>query len=172
MSDDDTVRVNHIVPRHVREAAQKKTDHGELSERVRSLYRRTAFGEDYDENATIKMELERVRDEKDEKRAKMRELRAELESLESKETRLEEKVSKHESLEQKYEGHLESLESALKSGNSLSEKDARVEMAANTGECEPEEVIQTLKERNPEIPDHAFTQAVGSDEWDGVGGGR
>lgn len=172
MSDDDHVRVNHRVPNHVRDAAQDKTEHGELSELVRNLYKRVAFGEDVAQHDTVKLELERVRDEKDDVRRQIRELEAELETIESKERRLEEKLSKHNSRQDKYEGHVESLESQLLDGTHISPSHPGVQRAANVGECDGEDVIDDLRERNPEVPDYAFEDMMHAErEWTGLRNG-
>lgn len=171
MSDDENVQVKHLVPEHVRDAAQDETKHGELSELVRGLYQRVAFGEEVEERESLKKELERTRDKKDDIRAEIRELQAELQSIETKETRLEEKLSEFVEDEQKYIGHLESLESQLYEGANVDSGHGGVERAANTGKCDPEDVIGDLKERNPEIPDYAFEKALHSDEeWNGIEG--
>ncbi len=172
MSGDDHVRVTHRVPSHVRDAAQDRTEHGELSEEVRSLYQRIAFGEEVAEHDTVRRELERVRDEKDDTRRQIRELQAELEELERRETRLEEKLSKHTSRQDKYEGHLEALETQLRDGTHIWPDHPGVKRAANTAEMEPEEVIEELQERNPEVPDYAFQDAMHADRvWTGFGDG-
>lgn len=173
---DDHVRVTHRVPEHARDAAQSKTEHGELSDLVRGVYRRIAFGEDVDQHESVKMELERVRDEKDETQAKIRELQADLESLRTKETRLEEKLSEHTSREQKYEGHLDQLEAQLLDGSHIPKSYNGVVQAAKEGEKEPEDVIDELKERNPQVPEYAFEEIQHAQyRWSGVdgkGGGR
>lgn len=169
MSDDKHKRVNHRVPEHVRDAAQDQTEHGELSELVRGLYRRVAFGEDVEQHETAKMELQRVRDEKDEKRSRIRELQTDLEALERKETRLEERVSEHQGRKQKYLGHLESIEGSLLDGKNVWTGHGKVQRAAQVAGCDTDAVIEDLKDRNPEIPDHAFRSAMDADEsWDGV----
>lgn len=171
MSDDDHVRVTHRVPEHVRESAQDQTEHGELSELVRGLYQRIAFGEEVEERESLKKELERARDKKDDVRAEIRELQAELQSIETKETRIEEKLSEFVEDEQKYIGHLESLESQLYEGTNIDSGHGGVKRAANIGKCEPEDVINDLRDRNPEIPDYAFEKALHSDDdWGGVEG--
>lgn len=172
MSDEDTARVTHLVPEHVRDAAKDKTEHGELSEHVRNLYRRIAFGEDVAEHETVRMELERVRDEKDETRRQIRELQSDLEAIERKEARLEEKLSQHTSRQDKYEGHLEALETQLAQGAHISTTHPGVDRAANVGDVEKDEVITDLKERNPSVPDHAFVDAMNTNRrWNGFDDG-
>lgn len=172
MSDEETVQVSHLVPEHVKDAAKEKTEHGELSEHVRNLYRRMAFGEDVAEHETVKMELERVRDEKDDVRRKIRDLQSDLEAIERKETRLEEKLNQHTSRKDKYEGHLESLETQLAQGAHISTTHPGVKRASNVGNVDKDEVITDLRERNPSVPDHAFVDAMNTDRrWNGFDDG-
>jgi chromosome segregation ATPase len=158
------------MPKHLREAAKERTDHGELSERVRDLYRRIAFGEEVADHESAQRELHRVREEKDEARSDIRDRQADLEALERKETRLEERLNEHKSREDEYQGHLKSIEAHLYDGGHVFPTHGLVKEASRTAECEPEEVIDDLKERNPKIPDYAFKQAMESDQaWYGVG---
>lgn len=166
---DEFVRVGHRVPGHLRDAAQANTEHGELSEMVRSLYRRIAHGDSDGGAESIAIELERVRAKKDELREEVRKLQNELQSLEQQETRLEEKLTTHRSRQDKYEGHLESLEQQLRNGTRVFAEIPSVQQAGSTAGKSPEEVIEDLKERNPIIPDHAFESGLHTTrKWEGV----
>lgn len=170
MSEDDYVRVSHRVPQHVREAAQQNTEHGELSELVRSLYGRIAFG-DVDGGAeSIAIELERTRAKKDDLREEIRELQNELQTVEQQETRLEEKLTTHRSRKDKYEAHIESLEQLLYDGTHVDPGHPVVEKAADAANLNPEEVIAELQERNSHIPDYAFIPVRDAERrWRGAG---
>lgn len=169
MSDDDHVRVGHRVPKHVRDAAQASTEHGELSEMVRSLYRRVGHGDAEGGADSVAIELERVRAKKDDLRDEIKTLQTELQTLEQQETRLEEKLTKHRSRQDKYEGHLESLEQQLRDGTRVFGELPSVKRAASTVGKSEEEVVYDLKDRNPDVPDHAFESGLHSTEtWEGV----
>lgn len=171
MTDDDHVRVGHRVPEHVREAAQQNTEHGELSEMVRSLYKRVAFGDADGGVESIEVELERTRAEKDELREEIRELQNELQTVEQHETRLEEKLSAHRSREDKYDAFLESLEDRLYEGQHIDPGHPTVEKAAAAANTEPEAVIADLQERNSHIPEYAFVPMEDAERrWTGVTG--
>lgn len=170
MSDDeDFVRVTHRVPQHVRESAQQNTEHGELSELVRSLYNRIAFGDAEGGAESIQIELERVRAEKDELRDQIRRLQNELQTVEQRETRLEEKLSTHRSRKDKYEAHLESLEELLYDGSHIDPGHSVVQKAASAANTSAEDVVEHLQERNPDIPKYAFVDARSAENrWTGV----
>lgn len=166
---DEKVQVSHLVPEHTRDAAKSNAEHGELSEKVRVLYESIAFGEDIGERSQIERELQSVRSEKDDIRKEIRELQADLESLEKREARLEERVSNLSSKEDKYEGAIEMLEEQLYNGTRVDPNHGGVKRAAGLTDAKPEAVIKTLKERNPNIPDHAFKQKMyTSQEWNGM----
>lgn len=169
MTDDDYVRVTHRVPEHTREAAQQNTEHGELSELVRSLYGRIAFGDSDGGAESIEIELERVRAKKDELREQIREFQNELQTVEQQETRLEEKLSTHRSRQDKYEAHIESLEQLLYDGTHVWPGHPIVEKAAQAANRDPEDVVEDLQDRNPQIPEYAFEDAMHADRtWNGI----
>lgn len=169
MTDDtETVQVSHLVPKSARETAQAKTDHGELSEKVRSLYETIAFGEELGERSQIERELRSVREQKDEKRSEIRQLQADVESLEKRESRLEERLSEMSSREDKYEGAIEMLEEQIYDGQNVFPGHTGVQRAAGLADVEPEGVIQTLKDRNPNVPDHVYKQKLHTNKkWRG-----
>lgn len=92
MSDEDTVKTTVQMPRHLRDAAKEQTDHGELSERVRSLFREIAFGEDVSRREGRKLELERIRDKKSELMEQKRATSRRIAELAEKESRLEDEL--------------------------------------------------------------------------------
>lgn len=157
-TDDEMVRTTIQMPRNIRDEAKNQTEHGELSEMVRDLFREVAFGEEINKREQYKKQLERVRDEKDEVRGEIRDLQSRLDTLEDKESRLEERLSESTSLKDKYDGMLEMLEQTLYSGTHVDKNHGAVERAANTAGVEPEDVIEDLKDRNPEVPDYAFVR--------------
>lgn len=170
MSDEGGyVRVGHRVPEHIRDAAKENTDHGELSEMVRSLYKRIAHGDTEGGVESVAIELERIRAKKDDLRDQVRKLQNELQALEQEETRLEEKLTSRRSRQDKYEGRLESLEAMLLNGSHVDADAPAVRDAADELGCTAEDVIEDLKQRNPSAPDYAFEPMDQADyRWHGV----
>lgn len=165
---DDQVRVTHLVDRSARDVAQDRTDHGEMSEKVRALYEVEAFGEDMGQRSQLERELDAVRDEKDSIRAEIRRLESEFESLGDREKRIESSLSNLSSKEDKFDGALEMLEQQLYGGAHVDPKHPGVKRAAGLASSQPEQVIQTLKDRNPGVPHHAFVQKLHTNKsWDG-----
>lgn len=155
--DEEIVRITHRVPKRVRTAAQKQTEHGELSEMVRELYQSVAYGSGWNKEDSLKLDLERVRAEKDRIRGEISTLQTQLENVERRETRLEERIAQ-QSEQDKFEGHLESLESLLQNGAHVWNGHAGVETAANAGEVSQQQVIDELQKRNPSVPGEQFEE--------------
>lgn len=161
MSDDTHVRVNHRVPEHVRDTAQKKTEHGEMSERVRAIYRQVAYGEVYDERSQLQARLDEVTDELSDARRKRNDIESRISDLESEADKLKRRLSEQDTESAEYNAQLESIESELHEGRRITAENAAVKTAAEKRGVQPAEVIDQLKERNPDVPDVAFTFATG-----------
>lgn len=166
---DETVQVTHRIPKHVRDAAQEATERGVLSEAVRNVYRAAAHGETFDghervaaELASIDAERERLsaqREHADERLATLEERRADLESVSDREA----------DRSTDYEAELDQIEADLHDGMHVFEEHGVVQQAAQAGGVTPAEVIEELKERNPEVPDYAFVARHESDyRWTGT----
>lgn len=153
---DDDVRISVQMRRQLREDAKRNAERGELSEEVRDLYRRIAYGSDgTSENSELeqaKAELEDVRDRIDDLRKQRRKIDAEIESQESRAARLEERISSLEEKDDKFDTVVDTLETMLYDGSRIFPE--RVDDAVNAGR-----VIQELKDRNPDVPDCAFRLA-------------
>lgn len=168
----DKAQVNFTVEESAKELAKEKLEHGELSQRLRERIQQIAFGEELSKRAQKQERLEELREKKDNLRSDKREIEADIEDVEQEITRIEEQLDNLERREDKYETSLEMLEESLYDGQRIFEEHGQVQKAAKLGEKEPEDVIAELKERNPEIPDHAFKQKLQSPEpWDGIENG-
>jgi chromosome segregation ATPase len=154
MSDkDDEVRFNVKMTRRLRDDAKRNTDRGELSEDVRDLFRRKAYGisgtSDNSELQQAKAEIANVRDRIDDLRRDRRKIDAEIETQETRAARLEERISKLEEKGDNFNAVVETLESMLLDG-------ARVFPERVDDDLDAERVISELKDRNSDVPDHAF----------------
>lgn len=174
LDDAESARVTHVVPQPVRDAAQERTERGELSERVRDLYRIVATGGVTGSRDQLKLELERVRSKKDRLRGEIEDIQAQLHDLERREQRLEERVDQHQSRKDRYLGHLESLEQRIHAGQAAPPEHGAVEQAADIAGKTPEAVIEDIRERNPGLPDRAFVRQdtlAPHEQWRGTAGG-
>lgn len=153
---DEEVRFNVKMRRQLRDDAKRNSERGELSEDVRDLFRRKAYGvdgtTDNSELERAKAELRDVRERTDDLRKERRRIDAEIETQETRAARLEERISKMEEQGEKFETVVDTLESMLLNG-------ARVFPERVDNDVDAERVINELKQRNPDVPDHAFRLA-------------
>lgn len=169
MTDEDTVRVVAEVPESVKETAKDKLEYGGISREIRETLERIAFGEDLTQRSRLERQREAVADDLRELREQRREIDAKIESAEERITAIDQKLSTITSREDKFEAKLEELEAQLYDGVRLWDDHGAVRRAAQTGGVEPEQVIRTLKERNPDIPEYAYQQALHDNEtWGGL----
>ena len=162
MSDED-VRFNVAMSRRLRDDAKRNTERGELSQDVRDLFRRKAYGSagtsDNTELEQKQAELNDVRDRIDDLRKERRRIDAEIETQESRATRLEERISKLEEGSEKFDTVLKTLEKMLLDGS-------RIYPERVDDELEADRVIQELRSRNPDVPDEAFRLSKPDEPFD------
>lgn len=170
MSDEDTVQVSVNVPRDVKETAKGKLDYGGLSREVRELLERIAYGEDLGQRSRLERRRDQLQDELRDARKRRREIDAEIETLEDRLSGVDDKLSNITTREDKFEAKLEELEAKLRQdGMRLDPEHGAVKRAAQTGGIEPEGVVETLKDRNPDVPEYAFTDGLNDrHEWTGL----
>lgn len=120
----------------------------------------------------IDMRINQKREEEEMILQHINELEDDLEDVREEKQALLSKKAEMEEEQDAYEEHLEDLEKFLLQGRHLDPSHPRVKNAANIGDVEPTEVIEDLKERNPEVPDYAFIDGLHADQsWDGFDGG-
>jgi len=162
MSDEE-VRFNVVMPERLRDDAKRNTERGELSQDVRDLFRRKAYGSGgTSENSELEQaqaELADIRDRIDELRRERRRIDAEIETQESRATRLEERISKLEESSDRFETVVETLESLLLDGS-------RIYPERVDDELNADKVIQELRSRNPDVPDEAFRLSKPDEPFD------
>jgi len=158
MTDNDKL-VNFKAPEESVEEAKSGLEHGELSEELRATINRLAHGADVAEETRLTDRLRTLREEQ-------RDLRTERDNIESK---IDEKSREIERVEQRldalrdqqgeYDGVLAMLEEDLNNGVRILGGSDKIKRAAKLGDCEVNDVVADLKERNPDVPIEAFTQA-------------
>lgn len=168
MSGDDRTQVHFTVDRNAKELAKEKLEFGELSNLLRDEVHRVAFGEEISKREQLQERLNQLREERDELRSEKRQIETDIEEKETEIARVEERLSGLERKEDRYEATLEMLEETLLEGGRVFEDHGQVIKASKVGGKEPEDVIAELKERNPNVPDHAFVEMFKDrTEWAG-----
>jgi len=157
MSDDE-VRYNVKMPERLREDAKRNTERGELAKEVRKVFRRIAYGaSSVDETSELdktKAELREVRRQIDDLRRERGRIDNEIESQETRAARLEERVQSLESERDEIQQAIEMLENMLQNGERMFVK--RIKNAADVDGDTAAEIQQRLRDRNADVPDHAF----------------
>ncbi len=144
-------------------------------ERTNKEVAKTAFWREFggERQELIDMKISQKEDEEEMILQHINELKEDLEDVREEKQAL---LSKREELEEEqnaYEEHLQEMEEFLLQGRHLDPSHPRVENAARVGDVDPTEVIEELKDRNPEVPDYAFVDGLHAEEtWNGFEGGR
>lgn len=156
---DDKDQVNFTVDADAKESAKKRLEHGEFSAKLRQRVHELAYG-------TEVTERKRLQEKRQEKRQNVRDLTHEIEGLKEERNREEREIERIDSRldaladdDGEFEGFLQAIESDLHEGYRVDPNHGKVERAAEIGDCKPSDVIEALKERNPEVPDEAFRDA-------------
>lgn len=168
--DEEMVPVRAYIKESVHEIAKEKLEHGGISREIRETMNEVAFGEELTQRNRLERQREDVKGSLQNKRAERREIDAEIETLEENVQSIDEKLASITEEEDKYEAKLEEIESQLRcDGIRVWDDMPMVTRAAATGGVEPNGVIQTLKERNPDVPSYAFKDGFGDEhDWNGV----
>jgi vacuolar-type H+-ATPase subunit I/STV1 len=173
MSDDDTetARVVADVPADVKETAKEKLPFGGISEEIQATLERIAYGEELGQRSRLERRREELQADLRDARERRREIDAEIATLEDRISGVDDKLSNLTTREDKFEAKIEELEAMLRQdGTRLDPNHAAVKRAAETGGVEPEGVVETLKERNPDVPPYAFEDGLHDrNTWDGLG---
>lgn len=170
MSGEETTRVVADVPVSVKDAAKEKLEYGGISREIQETLERIAFGEDLTQRSRLERQREELQEELRQKREQRRELDAEIENYEQRVSAIDDKLSNVTTREDKFEAKLEELEAKLRvDGMRLDPNHPAVARAAQTGGMEPEGVVETLKDRNPDVPVYAYEDGLyDQHSWDGL----
>lgn len=161
-NEDKYVHVSHRVPADVRDMAQENSEYGEITELVRSIYQKKAYGSSELDRDQIDERLRELRHERDETRLELRRITEEYESdlqkLEVEIARLEERKDKTKSKSDKFEGAIDQLIARVENGERVFPDLPGVRAAANTVGEPPEYVVEKVREKVPEAPDQLFEE--------------
>lgn len=139
--------------------AKDRLEHGELSERLRGTLNEIAHGADVAQQTRLTDRLQTLREDRRDAERKIREWQDERDELDRKIERVESRLDELREQDGEYDGVLAMLEADLADGVRVMEGTDKVKRAARIGDCTPADVIDDLKERNPNTPDVAFRQA-------------
>ena len=145
------------------EEAKDKLEHGEMSEVLREALREVAYGADVAEESKLTDRLRTLREKRRVKRQERDSIESTIDEIDRKIERVEQRLDTLREQEGEYDGVLAMLEEDLDEGVRMIETSTKVKRAATIGGCNTEDVINDLKERNPNIPDRAFRKPQGTE---------
>ncbi|WP_245998615.1 hypothetical protein [Halalkalicoccus subterraneus] len=159
LDEEEKVRVTIEVPESVRDGAKSKLPHGGMSDEVRGLLTRIAFGQEMNQRSRLEQQLDDLREERSKLQRERRELDAKIENLDDRIHGVEDKLGSITTQEDRYEAKLEELEYRIRvEGTRVFPEHGAVERVASGVGKNPEGVIKDLKQRNPDVNDSAFEE--------------
>lgn len=162
--DDDGEEMDQInveVPARTKALAMDRLEYGEMTRRIREMFKQVAHGENVSRRQRVKDHLQDLRDERQEVKHERQMLNNRLEEIEREIERAEDELDAIRDRDGQYEGALETLGGIITDGQHVFKGHAQVRRAAEMGNCTQENVIADLKERHPDAPAEQFQPATG-----------
>ena len=152
-------QVGFEVDKDTVETAKQKLEFGEMSQRLRETLEAIAHGTEVAEETRLTDRLQTLREERRSLRQQRDEVENGLDEVNRKIERVEQRLDSLREQDGQYDGVLAMLEEDLHSGIRILGGSDKIKRAAKLGDCSVDDVIEDLKERNPEVPDKAFRPA-------------
>lgn len=169
MSEHTDKHVGFKVDANVVELVDKQLGYGERSELLRRFMRQVAYGDGDDVTATD-VEIERLKELRDEAKEDRRQADATIESCEDKIERLQEQRKHETSRQDKLDAAFSTVEQRLRTnGEYIHDTHWAIENIAEALKIPRSDVHVALKERNSDVPPHAFRKKHETEEpWMGM----
>ena len=159
-------QVGFEVDKDTVETAKQKLEFGEMSQRLRETLEAIAHGTEVAEETRLTDRLQTLREERRSLRQQRDEVENGLDEVNRKIERVEQRLDSLREQDGQYDGVLAMLEEDLHSGVRILGGSDKIKRAAELGDCSVDEVIDGLKERNPEVPEKAFRPAQAGEPAD------
>lgn len=167
---DDEKRWQADIDREIAEAADRRLNHGERKQLIEALAEAIA-NRGFSEKTPLDVRIQQLREIKQKKIEKRTKINDEIDNIETEIEVLRERRGNYESEAEKLEGRIEGIESSLRhDGMNIFEGSSSVEQIANEYPVTPEDVINRLKDRNPDVPPWAFSNPMEErfiEDWNG-----
>ena len=159
-------QVGFEVDKDTVETAKQKLEFGEMSQRLRETLEAIAHGTEVAEETRLTDRLQTLREERRSLRQQRDNVENDLDEVNRKIERVEQRLDSLREQDGQYDGVLAMLEEDLHSGVRILGGSDKIKRAAELGDCSVDEVIDDLKERNPEVPEKAFRPAQAGEPAD------
>jgi len=164
MSDAEKQQVGAEIPQSTYRVVKERLDHGEITHEIRQLMDRLAHGDTTSRKKRLQDELEELRQKRETAQRKRNDLDKKIENLNSSIERAERKLDEVRDREGRYEATLEMIENGpIEDGKHVFETHKQIQKAAEVGDCDPKDVLEDLKSRNPELPESRFSEKSAKD---------
>jgi chromosome segregation ATPase len=179
---DDTSLFGAQIDADTADIIDNRLEYGEKSRLIREFAQEIAYGAGWDERSSIDIQIEHVEDKLAEARKRRRQAEQQIETYEDELARLREKRETKQTRQEKLDASLVPVEDDLRRGSRVFPDHGAVQRIAREYDITAEDVLERLKERNPDVPDRAFrepdaiyTEGTASsanqsstDDWNGV----
>lgn len=162
------------IDKEIAEKAEMRLEYGEKTEIIERVAEVIA-NRGLDERTPYDARIRQLKTQLREKRLERDEIQDEIDEMENEIETLVDKRERFESPEDKLEGALASLDSLLRrSGMHIHEEQVQVVDVAREHGLSAEQVVGRMKQRNPDVPPHAFSNPDDDqyfDDWYGFADG-
>lgn len=166
---DDVKRWQADIDREIAEAADAKLDHGERKVLIERLAK-TIAEKGYSNQTPYDVRIQQLREQRQSLVDERDEIEENIDDIETELELLREKREKYESESDRLEGRIEGVEADLRRGTNIFVGNPIVDDIADEYDVSSEEVVDRLKERNPDVPPWAFSNPMEErfiDDWTG-----
>lgn len=157
---ENNKQVGFMIDEATWETALDRLEHGEMSEKLRLHVAWLAYGDQYSERQKIRADLTNARDKRRKLTEEVQRIETDIHGWEGRISELEGRLSEIDDIEGEYKGALQVIEHMLREGARAPPDHVQIKRAAEIKRCDPDQVIQDLKERNPNVPERAFQWAA------------
>lgn len=167
--EEGPAQINVQVPWTLKQAYKATHEHGELSDDIRALLERETFEGDLSRRMQLERLLNELRADLESEQDRRDGAESKIEAIKTRISQVQDELGQLNSRQSAYEECLVELEREIRGGGRVFPEHGKVAKAAAVVDNKPEDTIQDLKERNPDIPDRAFVEKRRDPTpWNGV----
>lgn len=157
--NDEMTQTGFKVSEKDLEEAKENAEFGDLSEELRKTVRRMAYGRDKTRREELRDKLKKKREEDRKLQREINAKKAEQQDVQREIRDLENELDEIRDSDAEYQGMLEAIESDLQDGTRIDPESRKIEKAAEAAGKSTGEVLNDLRERNPDVPECAYRLA-------------
>lgn len=162
---DDTTTMGAQIPTDTAEVVKERLGYGEWSEYARELAEVLAYGDGFDERTPYDVVIQKKRGELDDARDTRDEWQDTIDTLERELEDLKQEREEYKTTKDQFEGALWQLEQDFRAGEigHLYKSHPKIKNLSERFGRDAEALMDTLRERNSDVPEYAFKQLAFAD---------